>query len=106
MPCYTQNTAEIDLSKANPDVLKTALEKLGYRVEIKDGTLYAGKNHNTETINWTKGQAATITSRNNTDQLTKQIKQAYSAAAIEYAAKRNGWTIKQTSGNSYEVIRR
>lgn len=108
MPCNTRNTSEIDLSKASPDILRAALLKLGYNLYTDTRTDIRASKAGIA-FNWTAGQPGRVYGSNSQDVIDnngKEIKRAYSAAAVEYAAKRNGWTLKQTAPNQYQAIRR
>jgi hypothetical protein len=111
MPCYTVSESKIDLAKANPDILREALKAEGYTLQATGGVdTLAGYNVRTDVnVYWRKGAGTTLTTtraQDVTDKAGATLTRAYSAAAVDYAARRNGWTVKQTQDGKYQIIRR
>ena len=107
MPCDRITTTTLDMSKANPTVLAETLVSMGFKIAaISTGTHIVATQGNI-TIEWTQGQGTKVSSTYGTDQkIAEQLPRKYSAAAIAYAAKKNGWMFKQVEENKFQVIRR
>jgi hypothetical protein len=103
MPCDTITTSKLDLSKASADVLSAALVSLGFTLQTHTTSKIVATMYGS-TVTWIQGKGTTIKSNDRT--LTDKIPQAYAAATLTIAAKRNNWTVKQTDTNKYQVIRR
>lgn len=110
MPCDSITTQTISLAKAQPEVLRKALESIGWRIATATtGRIEATSPDWIIRVTWTAGQGMTF--RGSTqDQQTKAaaaITQAYSRAAITWAAQRAGWTVKQgTEPNKMRLEKR
>lgn len=106
MPCDTITTTRLDLSKANADILRQALEAEGYTISLADGErirAYKGS----YTFEWQRGKGSTVTTSTSQGQtMAEKIQRKYSAAAVAYAAKKNGWLVKSTGENQYQVMKR
>lgn len=110
MPCdtiTTITTSTLDLSKASADVLTAALVSMGLTVRLKTAGRIEAYTPNDTTIIWVQGEGTTIRSQYGEDKaLAAKIPQAYSAAAMSYAAKRNGWLVKPNGLNKFQVMKR
>lgn len=102
MPCWNVKFFEMKLEAANQDLLISALSALGYEptkfvdgsitirpgagiygaITIKDGKLYGSE---------------TTTGR--MEEVAGKIKGAYAAEAVKVAAKRFGFSVKQSADN-------
>lgn len=91
------------MSKASAEILVSALASLGLTVQTKTATKIVAQSYGA-TVTWIQGKGTTI--RSNDNSLAEKIPQAYAASTLSYAAKRNGWTVKQTDLNKFQVIRR
>lgn len=104
MPCNTITTTKLDLSKASAEVLASALASLGLTVREKTATRVYAVGRNNTTVEWQQGKGTIVRTQDTT--LAAKIPQSYAAATIALAAKRNGWLVKQTEQNKFQVIRR
>ena len=102
MPCNTITTTELDFKNADALVFKQMLKDLGMNITVDTATKLVARKGNT-TISWEKGIGTKVQSDTN---IAETIKQKYSAAAIAWAAKKNGWLVNQKSENKFEVVRR
>lgn len=103
MPCDTITTTQLDLSKASADVLSAALVSLGLKLTVNTATKIVATSYQT-TVTWERGKGMTV--RTNDDSLADKIQQAYASTTLQIVAKKNGWLIKQTEQNKFQVIRR
>lgn len=100
MPCNTRTKQLLSekLSNALPSVLADALTAEGYAIhERLPGSIRATMG--SAYVTWTKGTGLTIQSRNPAQDL-QTVTQAYSRAAVTYAAQRAGWTVQTNSPTS------
>ena len=109
MPCNTISTQTFSsaLTKADQSILVTALEKAGYRITHNiPGSLKASDTNGT--VSWTQGLGVTVSAYRyvSKDSVVKAIQQGYSKAAVEWAAKRAGWSVTQQTETKYLVTRR
>jgi nitrate reductase beta subunit len=99
MPCYSITQVQLLLEKANVDLLKKALEGLGYLGLHKDGE---------KRLYWNGGMynkdSGKLTVRE--DNRVSEIKKAYSAEVVKAQAKRFGWQLKETGQYKYQIIKR
>ena len=107
MPCNSIRTTQIDLSKANADVLASALTALGFSVTGVTDALTA-RNQSGSSVVWQKGVGTTVNASRSDFGLADKIAPAYSGAALKKAAKKYGWNWKQSKSdmNKFEVERR
>ena len=107
MPCNSIRTTQIDLSKANVDVLASALTALGFEVTHDASAIHAS-NKNGSSVVWQKGVGTTVRASRSDVGLADKIAPAYSGAALKKAAKKYGWNWKQSKSdmNKFEVERR
>jgi hypothetical protein len=106
VPCFTIRTTSLHLSKLDQDLLKKALEGLGYAVTVhaQQGLWVIGSQRgNVGTFQTTTGklisQSGTFTEQ--------QVRQAYGQAAIKVAAERFGWKVASgKKANQYVLSRR
>jgi hypothetical protein len=84
VPCDTVQTTTVDLGKANPDILKAALEQLGItRYTFKNGVV---------TVIGSPVDASVI-------------KQAYSKQIVFTQAKRFGWGVKTLPDGKLQILK-
>lgn len=104
MPCDSITTQTVNLAKALPDVLRRALEAAGWTIrEYSAQTIDAYRSITGESMTWTAGQGMTVRGNAKTAGI---ISQAYSRAAVTWAAQRAGWTVSKTDGNKINMERR
>jgi hypothetical protein len=103
MPCWEVNVYTVEFKAANLELLKKALESLGYQYEILEsrGQLIASISGGIE-LNLTKEQATV--SDYNRNRLTR-IRQEYAWKAIEEKAKQKKWFLKRKSKNKAQLRR-
>lgn len=103
MPCWEVNVYTLEFKAENIDLLKEALESLGYNYEIWEsrGEMLCSLRGGIE-LNLTRGQATV--SDYNRSKLTR-IRQEYSWKAIEKATKKKKWFLKKKAQNK-AIIRR
>jgi len=103
MPCDTISTNTVDLSslgKLSPELVLAALKALGHtnaRIDAGSKRVSFGRG---EYIDTATGQSQLA---RNMD--ANEIKRAYSAQVIQYQAKKNGWTLKQTGPFDYVAMK-
>ncbi len=113
MPCYTVVKISIQFKVGNVDLLKKALEKIGWVVDSISGQkLYAHK-----AGSWAKDKVeinlerSTISGvdRNFTPEsltvISNQFKRSYSEVVIDEVAKKNKWFTKKLNANQYQLQR-
>lgn len=84
MPCDTIQQTTVDLAKANPDLLKAALQTLGI-------TEYTFKNG--------------VVTVQNSPVDSAVIKQAYSKQIVISQAKRFGWGIRELADGKLQILK-
>ena len=105
MPCDTIQSSTINLGNVGDKaLLLKALEGLGYRGEIDGDTItFASRFGGAGTI-YADGRVELTGRATQLDENT--IKRAYSTEAVKLAAKKFGWSIKQTAENKFVAQRR
>lgn len=102
MPCDSIQLNSLEISKMDPKLLARALTALG-----------------AQSVRVTAGGAATFTLDGvacrlgggrfiveaGAEHLADKVKQAYGRQSVIYAAKKNGWQIKETKPNVFAVIK-
>ena len=102
MPCDQIRSTSIDFSKADPDVLRAALEESGYKIYRQLGNDLWIENERGEIGTYRAG-VFKIPETWDFD----AIKQQYATQAVKVAAKRFGWNVaKQTGKNKFQLTRR
>ena len=95
MPCYQVNTMSVQFSAKHLDVLKRAVDALGWGMATYGGSVVTVFCDNySMTIDMAKGQA-TIPAE--AQSALNQLKVAYSQQALKKAAKAKGWAYNATS---------
>ena len=104
MPCDTITMQTVSLSNALPDVLTDALQSTGWTIrETTSQRIIAYKG--SESVTWSAGKGLSVRS-SNPKEVIRTVTQAYSRQAVSWAAKRAGWTVRQTNENQFTVTRR
>jgi hypothetical protein len=91
MPCDTITTQTVTLTKANADLIAKAFEALGIALHTREALHVAGYNRDGQLVDWRAGSGLTI---RGTATTAEAITQAYSKAAVSWAAARAGFTVK------------
>lgn len=107
MPCDSVTTQSVNLNMAIADVLADALRADGWRIIIMQTTDSVQAYKSGQSLEWQKGKGLSIRGsefRNN--ETISAITQAYSRQAVQWAAKRAGWTVQQTAADQLTVTRR
>ena len=105
MPCDTITTQSIKLAKAMPELVKQAMEDLGWNIITATTTQITAENSYYETILWKAGKGLTIRG-SNTESIASKLSKAYSKQAVTWAAQRAGWQVKSVNDNTLNVTRR
>jgi hypothetical protein len=102
MPCDSISTVDIDADKMDAQHVKRALEAMGLNPRRTRPDIY---DHNKGEYNHVTGEATWRTSamrRDQTpDQLTAELKRAYSAEIVKSQAQRYGWTLRTSATDRY-----
>lgn len=109
MPCNSITTQSIKLANAIPEILKKALQDIGWTINVSSNVnneIRATKSN--DYLTWTKNKGITISGMNRQRQETylSEISQAYSKQAVSWAAQRAGWQVTNVNQNSLNVVRR
>lgn len=117
MPCWTVQENGLEIKNPDPETMISALAALGFSVNqtadaIRDGHFeadcfsgdcaYCSVTWKRDGLKLHLSRAAKITM----EALTSKVKVAYSGEIVKTAAKRFGWSVKQTSETQFQVIRR
>mgnify|MGYP001174063790 CR=1 FL=1 len=105
MPCDTIQTNTVEVGTMHAGLLAQACKRAGFEHEV----MYPGRV--LVTVNglrvaiengkvWAVGKAA-----NRAESIAAAIKRAYSGEVVRYAAARNGWRVRETGANSFQVIK-
>jgi hypothetical protein len=123
MPCWSVQTSTINLSGADPELLKKALVTLGFRLNdsqysynVRTGAQFSADRFSDSTsvvmeANGTVTVRASTLDAGRVEVLTREVKRAYSAEVVKSASVRFGWTVQQTTNartgqTEYKVQRR
>ncbi len=97
MPCETITSVTLELKNANLDLLKKALEKLGYLVnKVSHGLQFRKKS----TFNY-YSQTGEFNAED--FESANAIKQAYTSQLVQDKASRFGWKVKTLSANKFQI---
>jgi hypothetical protein len=107
IPCDSINTMGINLGKVDSTLLFDALKALDLAPYINGDTIYfQGGTYNKTTKEATFRQSRMSGLNLTADEMTAQVKRAYSAEVVKTTAKKYGWTLKETAPYQYQVIKR
>lgn len=98
MPCNYVIQTSVKLSAADLDVLKQALESLGYTVHKVGAGLTYSNYQGTGTFK--NGELRHPQSMGLTEDA---VKQAYSKAAVKVASKKYGWNVQENKANPMKI---
>jgi hypothetical protein len=102
MPCYTVRTVSVEFKVGNVDLLKRAIEKIGWVVSFTSEKIINARTDNRWgdefTISFDKGLISSQSfDAKKLNSFSNQLKRAYSEVVIDEVAKKNKW-IKKTMG--------
>ena len=102
MPCFQRREimVNLEIGRKHPNLLKKALEKMGFTVEFtREGLRYYGVY--TKTGMYHRGtynaETGKIRTAEGNELDVNDVKEAYGRAAVEAAAKSNSWQLKKTA---------
>ncbi len=107
MPCDSVTTQSVSLAKAQPVVLSEALKSAGWSISAGNAAEISAVSA-VGRVTWQAGKGFTFTGMNEAQakQSESAIVQAYSRAAVSWAATRAGWQVASTQGNKITLTRR
>ena len=100
-------TQTIALKNAVPDILRTALAACGWIITSEDEAGIAARCYG-QRLTWSRGRGLSFTTQTvvQAEAARTAITQAYSKAAVSWAAQRAGWTVQSTGANTMTINRR
>ena len=108
MPCWERRTQTLEMTKADPTVVRDALHALGFATihDGKTGRVFAERDAG-EVIEFYGGKL-TITANTQAaiDQLTGQIRRGYTAAAFRTVAAKAGFQVQERPNGQLVAVRR
>lgn len=111
MPCYQVNTISVEFKVKHSDLLRQAIEALGWKmVAIAGGSKkptrlsvqYSG--YRSLTINMQTG-TATFNEGQGGQKALNKLKKEYSKQAIFKVAKQKKWIVKSKAGNKFTLTK-
>lgn len=105
MPCYEVNLMTVEFNVKNIDILKEAIKKLGFQTLTNDrnsNIVFLDESYNEYKIDMVNN---VIETRSGNNDIINKVKRTYSAVAIEKAAKKNKWAIRNTAAYQYKAIK-
>jgi methenyltetrahydromethanopterin cyclohydrolase len=107
MPCDSITTQTVALAKAQPAILAEALKAAGWQVSVNEPAKVCASNTAGESVTWLAGSGLAITAApSQTKRVEAAVIQAYSKAAVSWAAARAGWQVASSQGNKLTLTRR
>ena len=114
MPCWTVQTAEVNLTNPNPEVLTRALIAAGFKVNSAEysrqfgASFTADRFRDTVSVRIIDGRMEVTAADRyaNLSAVSNEVKRAYSAEIIRTASKRFGWNVTAQSETKFQVRRR
>ena len=101
MPCNLTRITTVQLTAAHPTLLKSAIESLGYKVEVINGCLYCyGHDRSFRIAN------GEITIAAKDLAVINEVKRAYSQKVLQTAARKYGWSLKRLTGNTLRATKK
>ena len=102
MPCDSISTVDVEAGKMDAQHVKRALETMGLNPRHTRAGIYdhdkGEYNHVTGAATW---RTSAMQSDQNPDELTAELKRAYSAEIIKSQAQRYGWTLRTSATDRY-----
>ena len=105
MPCWEVNLMTVEFNVKNIDILKEAIKKLGFQTltnERNSNILFLDESYNEYKIDITKN---VIETKYGTKENINLLKRTYSIVAIEKAAKKNKWALRNIAIYQYKAIK-
>ena len=103
MPCDTIQYTELDVSKMRPEMLKKALESMGYSVTMSGQYIEARKGRIGLSINAGRlVMAEGAASR----ELEQNIQKAYSREIVRTNARKAGFQVREKTDYQLELVKR
>jgi hypothetical protein len=119
MPCWTVQKSEVALKGLNPELLKAALQALGFRINsaeytanprfngaqltadrFRDNTSVVIEADGTVTVRYSSARDM------NDATLVNEVKRAYAVETVKMAAKKFGWKMEEKTATKFAVTRR
>jgi len=104
MPCYTIKKTTVNVSKMDVPTLVQGLEAAGVDVRLDDTTIIFSERGSYLYHNYHNGVLTFAGA--NVEDLTQQVKRAYSTQVVKRAASQFGWGVKQKTVNSFVATKR
>ena len=108
VPCNSLTTQTIALKNAVMSVLIEALKADGWTIRNQDANSLDSKK-GYERLTWAAGVGLGVTTdmgATRVQAITGGVTQAYSRAAVSWAAQRAGWQVQKTGANTMTLSRR
>jgi hypothetical protein len=108
MPCYSRVSSTVEFgAKTDATLLAKAMESLGYVITKAANGFRARHAQHGAVATFAAGKLTLVTGPLASGPIdVNEIKRAYSAQVVQTAAKRFGWSVKQTSDTQFQVTRR
>jgi hypothetical protein len=108
MPCNTVTVQAVGgLENALPDLVKAALSSWsGYPPRVQGQVLSCWSPSGECSVMWEKGLGLLVSGRNSrtVERHKGEILQAYSKAAVSWAASRAGWRVLPVKGSANKLV--
>lgn len=108
MPCDTIQLNRVDVGKLDKTLhaqTDAALAKMGYTVRVIGEVRIYTDQKTREEFRLYQGVLTSQAPTEAIENFRNKLKQQYSTRAMFAAAQRNGWRVRQTGPNQYEVQR-
>jgi hypothetical protein len=108
MPCDSIQLNRVNLPKMRPELFASTdamMRALGYRVDRLNAEAVRYETPDGDSVTLRFGRLEGEASERKLAIVRNQIAQSYSRATIYAQAQAQGWTVKQTGPNAYEVQR-
>jgi hypothetical protein len=101
MPCWEVRRMTLELEAADRDLLRAAIQALGYDVRQQGAQMVVALDEGDAVI-----EGSSIRVPAGSEVVVNQIKQAYSRQVLTAAAKRFGWQVNTAQTNHLTLKRR
>lgn len=95
MPCWTVKTTNVNMGTMNLALLQAGLEAAGYTVKLEGERLIFSKDGSYRFHEYQAGQLSV--SGENVEQLSNEVRRAYSAEIVRSQMSRAGWKMTKTA---------
>jgi len=103
MPCYQTRVTQVDMSQADIDIVRAAVEGLGFVTRETGYGLSIHRSVGGEVGQFRKGIGMTFFN----DALSEEhFRKAYAESAVKGAARKFGWNVTAKSGSKFTLERR